>query len=192
MKILLQIYNISSCEDIFSYFHLKINTLKMNNSDLIDLLQSEWKNERPELNTSGMQIVGRILMLGKILERRAGVAVVGFNIHYTDLDVMATIRRSGNPYELTPSQLMKSVLISSGAMTALINRLTKLELVYRSSNSKDGRMKLVGLTEKGLKIIDEAIEWRMIEASESIKTLSESEKKELSELLKKLLISLDS
>ncbi|WP_159099168.1 MarR family winged helix-turn-helix transcriptional regulator [Aquimarina spinulae] len=164
----------------------------MKNSDLIDLLQSEWKNERPELNTSGMQIVGRILMLGKILERRAGVAVVGFNIHYTDLDVMATIRRSGNPYELTPSQLMKSVLISSGAMTALINRLTKLELVYRSSNSKDGRMKLVGLTEKGLKIIDEAIEWRMIEASESIKTLSESEKKELSELLKKLLISLDS
>lgn len=188
----LQIYNISLHEDIFLYFCSKFNTLMMKENDLIDLLLSEWKQERPELNTSAMQIVGRVLILSKILERRASMAVAGFNIHYTDLDVLATIRRSGKPYELTPSQLMKSVLISSGAMTALLNRLTKLELVYRSSNSKDGRIKLVGLTEKGSKIIDKAIELRMIEASESINTLDESEIKELSSLLKKLLISLDS
>lgn len=164
----------------------------MKDNDLIDLLITEWKQERPELNTSAMQIVGRILILSKILERRANKALAAFNIHYTDLDVLATIRRSGKPYELTPSKLMKLVLISSGAMTALLNRLTKLELVYRSSDSKDGRIKLVGLTEKGLKIIEKAIEMRMIEASKSINTLDESERKELSSLLKKLLISLDS
>ncbi|WP_321307207.1 MarR family transcriptional regulator [Marinifilum fragile] len=161
-------------------------------NDLIDELIKDWQEERPDLNTSAMHIVGRILLLSKALERRASIAVAGFNIHYTDLDVLATIRRSGKPYELTPSQLMKSVLISSGAMTALLNRLTKLGLVYRSSNPNDGRVKLVGLTKKGAKIIDEAIKLRMIDASESIDTLSETEKKELSALLKKLLTALDS
>jgi DNA-binding MarR family transcriptional regulator len=164
----------------------------MRENDLIDSLIFEWEQERPELNTSAMHIVGRILFLGKILERRASKAVADFNIHYTDLDVLATIRRSGKPYELTPSQLMKSVLISSGAMTALLNRLTKLELVYRSSDSKDGRIKLVGLTAKGSNIIDKAIEQRMIEANESVNTLDESERKELSGFLKKLVVSLDS
>jgi len=160
------------------------------NRDLIDSLQSDWKQERPELNTDGMQIVGRILILSKILERRAGLAIADFHICYTDLDVLATIRRSGKPYELTPSQLMKSVLISSGAMTALLNRLSKLELVYRASDSRDGRIKLVGLTKKGLKIIDRAIEQRMHEANESITVLNKPEREELSLLLKKLFVSL--
>lgn len=164
----------------------------MKETDLIDTLIYEWKQERPELDSSAMEIVGRILKLSKLLERRASEALSSYNIHYTDLDVLATIRRSGTPYELTPSQLMKSVLITSGAMTALLNRLEKLELIYRSTNSSDGRVKLVGLSLKGSKLIDEAIETRFIEASESIKILNKTESTALSSLLKKLLMSLDS
>lgn len=163
----------------------------MNDKDLIDSLISEWKEERPELDTSAMEVVGRILKLSKILDKRASKALSLYNIHYTDLDVLATIRRSGIPYELTPSQLMKSVLITSGAMTALLNRLTKLELIYRSPDPKDGRIKLVGLTPKGIELIDKSIETRFIEASDSIKTLNKTENRTLSILLKKLLKSLD-
>ncbi|RLD76717.1 MAG: MarR family transcriptional regulator, partial [Bacteroidetes bacterium] len=119
-------------------------------------------------------------------------ALSSYNIYYTDLDVLATIRRSGKPYELTPSQLMKSVLITSGAMTALLKRLTNLALIYRSPDPKDGRIKLVGLTSKGFKLINKAIETRFIEASDSIKILNKTENTELSSLLKKLLKSLDS
>ncbi len=164
----------------------------MSEKDLIDSLISEWENERPELDASAMEVVGRILKLSKILEKRASKALSVYDIHYTDLDVLATVRRSGKPYELTPSQLMKSVLITSGAMTALLNRLTKLELIYRSPDPKDGRIKLVGLTKNGFKLIDKAIENRFIEASDSIKTLNKTENIELSGLLKKLLKSLDS
>jgi len=160
--------------------------------DLIDSLISEWKEERPELDASAMEVVGRILKLSKILEKRASKAVSVYNIHYTDLDVLATIRRSGKPYELTPSQLMKSVLITSGAMTALLNRLTKLKLIYRSPDPKDGRIKLVGLTSKGVKLIDKAIKIRFAEASDSIKVLNKIENIELSSLLKKILKFLDS
>jgi len=163
----------------------------MNEKDLIDSLISEWKEERPELGTSAMEVVGRILKLSKILEKRASKSLSIYNIHYTDLDVLATVRRSGKPYELTPSQLMKSVLITSGAMTALLFRLSKLELIYRAPDPKDGRIKLVGLTPKGIELIDKSIETRFEEASNSIKTLSKNEKTELSTLLKKLLKSLD-
>ncbi len=163
----------------------------MNKKDLIDSLISEWKEERPELDTSAMEVVGRILKLSKILEKRVSKVLLPYHIHYTDLDVLATIRRSGKPYELTPSQLMKSVLITSGAMTALLNRLTKLKLIYRSPDSKDGRIKLAGLTPKGIELIDKSIEIRFIEASDSIKILNKTDSTELSILLKKLLKSLD-
>lgn len=163
----------------------------MKKNDLIDSLILEWKQERPELDTSAMKIVGRILKLSKILERSASIALEDYNIHYTDLDVLATIRRSGEPYELTPTQLMKSVLISSGAMTALLNRLTKLELIYRSQDPRDRRVKLVGLTENGIKVIDKAIEVRFIEATDSVNIFDKKEKEDISTLLRKLLISLE-
>lgn len=161
-------------------------------SDIIDILIAEWKKERPELDVGSMQVVGRILKLSKVLERRTNKTLKDSNIYYTDLDVLATIRRSGSPYELSPKQLMKSVLITSGAMTALLDRLTKLELIYRAPDKKDGRIKLAGLTEKGIKIIDDAIVLRFKEAKLSVEVLNKTEQKELSVLLKKLLIFLES
>lgn len=163
----------------------------MKENDLIDALILEWKQEKPELDSSAMAVVGRILKLSKILEKTASKALSDYNIHYTDLDVLATIRRSGKPYQLTPSKLMQSVLITSGAMTALLKRLEKLDLIYRAANLDDGRIKLVGLTKQGVKVIDKAIETRFNEASTSIKSLSYSDKTTLSTLLKKLLIALD-
>ncbi len=159
--------------------------------DLIDALIADWNRERPDLNVDAMQIVGRVMKLGKIFENRASLALKENGIYYTDLDVLATLRRSGKPYQLTPKQLMESVVITSGAMTALLNRLTKLELIYRAADENDGRISLAGLTEKGKKIIDEAIKKRFDEAKNSIQILNKKEQEDLSILLKKLLIELD-
>jgi len=161
-------------------------------SDVIDKLVAEWKIERPELDTDAMQIVGRIIKLGKLLEKRAGIALKESGIHYTDLDVLATIRRSGKPYKLSPKQLMESVLITSGAMTALLERLTKLEMIYRAPDKKDGRIKLAWLTKKGIKVIDKAIVIRFEEAKDSVEGLKKKDHEKLSKLLKELLGSLTS
>lgn len=158
--------------------------MSQGNQDIIDLLIKEWKQERPELDASAMGVVGRVLKLGRLFEKRAGKVLQESGIYYTDLDVMATLRRSGTPYELTPKELMMSALITSGAMTALLDRLTKLDLIYRAADSKDGRIKRAGLTKKGIEI-------RFKEASISIEALSISEQDRLSELLKKLMVSLD-
>ena len=158
-------------------------------TDIIDSLINDWQKERPELDGQAMHIVGRILKLGKTLEKRASLSLSDCGIHYTDLDVLATLRRSGAPYELAPKELMKSVLITSGAMTALLDRLTKLELIYRSPDSIDGRIKRAGLTKKGVELIDDAIEIRFEEAKNSLNILTKKEQKQLIPLLKKLMSS---
>lgn len=159
--------------------------------DVIDRLVEEWNQERPELDAEAMHIVGRIIKLGKTLEKQASEALKGFDIYYTDLDVLATIRRSGEPYRLAPNQLMKSVLITSGAMTALLVRLTKLELIYRVPDENDKRIKLAGLTDKGIELIDKAIVERFEIATSAVKHLKKKKSDKLSKLLKEFLISLE-
>jgi len=160
-------------------------------NDIIDTLILEWKNERPELDTSAMAIVGRILSLGRTLEKRAESVLCDIGICYSDLDVLATLRRSGKPYALTPSQLMKSVLITSGAMTALLDRLTKLKLIYRSVDKKDKRVKRATLTKKGIRTIDKAIEVRFDEAHHAITAFDRAERETLARLLKKMMSTVD-
>ena len=162
----------------------------MKDRDIIDILIDEWQQERPELDVSAMAVVGRILSLGKTLEKRAGTALKGSGIHYTDLDVLATLRRSGTPYALTPTQLMQSVLITSGAMTALLDRLTKLNLIRRAPDGKDKRIKRAVLTQKGLETINSAIEIRFKEAHDSIAILNKTEQENLAHLLRKLVLAI--
>lgn len=159
-------------------------------SDIIDTLIEEWQTERPELDVSAMAVVGRILSLGKTLEKLAGTALKDSGIYYTDLDVLATLRRSGKPYALTPTQLMQSVLITSGAMTALLERLTKLDMIYRKPDEHDKRIKRAVLTQKGIETINKAIEIRFKEAHNSIDALNKKEQKELAHLLKKLMLNI--
>ncbi len=163
--------------------------MKSKEKDLVDVLVSDWKKERPDLDSTPMLIVGRILKLGKKLEKSIGRSLIDSGIHYTDLDVLATIRRSGEPYKLSPKDLMKSVLITSGAMTALLTRLTNMDLIYRAPNGKDGRVKLACLTEKGKTVIDNAIEIRFNEAKSSIEMFTVQEKVLLSSLLKKMILN---
>jgi DNA-binding MarR family transcriptional regulator len=160
-------------------------------NDMIDSLVSDWKIERPDLDVHSMHIVGRIIQLGKVLEKRASNAIRDTNIHYTDFDVLATLRRSGKPYELTPKVLMESVLLTSGAMTALLKRLENLNLIYRSTIEGDGRVKLVGLSESGIKTIDHAVKLRFDEAHDAVKGIDINENEILIGLLKKLMSQLN-
>lgn len=160
------------------------------NDDLLDQLIHDWQREKPELDASAMHIVGRVLQLGKKLEKRATQALQHQGIHYTDLDVLATLRRSGKPYELTPTELRKSVLITSGAMTALLDRLEKAGLLRRQTDVNDGRVRTAVLTPEGKKFIDSAIKVRFAEAQSAIAALSEAERQQLAQLLKKTLASL--
>ncbi len=154
--------------------------------DKVERLLADWRRERPDLDAESMSVVGRILSLGRQLEARATVALRPVGLHYTDLDVLATMRRSGKPYRLTPTELRESVLISSGAMTACLDRLEYNGLIARRAHPDDRRSKSAELTPAGVRLVDRAIVARFEEATEAIAGLSPRERTSLATLLKKL------
>lgn len=137
-----------------------------------------------------MAVVGRLIHLGALLRANASEALADHDIAYTDLDILATLRRTGAPFRLSPTELKDGVLLTSGAMTAALKRLEKRGLLERSSDARDGRGKIVSLTKKGRKLVDDAIRARFAEADAALVSLRASEARELAALLKKLLCGL--
>lgn len=160
--------------------------------DRTDRLLAEWQAERPELDASAMAVVGRLLSLGRQLEARANGALHPVGLHYTDLDVLATLRRGGRPYRRKPTELRNAVLITSGAMTACLDRLERNGLIERIADPHDRRSSAAALTPDGRKLIDKAIAVRFAEAADAVAGLSATERVRLAGLLKKLGRALDS
>lgn len=168
------------------------DALTAKRADRVDALIEDWRRERPELDTKPMGIVGRIIRLGKILEARANAVLSGADLNYTDLDVLATLRRSGAPYRLTPTVLRNSVLITSGAMTACLDRLEQKALVLRAKRGSDRRSVGVELTQAGRDLVDQVIVPRFAEAQEAVSALAPHDRDRLAGLLRQLTLALDS
>jgi DNA-binding MarR family transcriptional regulator len=156
-------------------------------TDLIDQLIADWQTQRNDIDPKPMAVVGRILYLGRQLEQKASDALKPFELQYTELDVLATLRRKASPHQLNPKQLMATVLISSGAMTACLDRLEKRKLIKRIADPNDRRGRLIVLTAAGQKLIDVAIKVRFEQAAASTNGLSDKEQATLAKLLAKLI-----
>lgn len=157
--------------------------------DLLDTLVNEWRREVPNLKADSLGVVGRIQFLGNKFEGNANKALKPFDLKYTDFDVIGTLRRSGDPFQLTPTQLCETVLITSGAMTAALDRLERAGFVRRVPDASDRRVRAAALTDAGVEISERAAAARFNEADKSVTGLNRNEQKELVRLLKKLIIS---
>ncbi len=155
--------------------------------DLIDRLRQEWKTELPELDTNAMDVVGRVMLLANRWDGEIQQTLKPFGLTYTDFDILATLRRCGSPYELTPTQLLESVLLTSGAMTTALARLENAGLLTRIEDPNDRRSKKAGLTRKGLSLAVKAAKKRFQTADQQLEILSVSEKRTLAKLLRKML-----
>jgi DNA-binding MarR family transcriptional regulator len=159
--------------------------------DVVDQLLRDWARERPDLDASAMAVVGRLLHLGGLLQAQAGERLREYGIGYTELDVLATLRRSGAPYRLSPTALRKSVLLTSGAMTACLNRLEQRGLICRSPDDADRRSLMASLTDRGVQLIDHAIASHFSAAGRSVGGLDRDERTELARLLRKFRLQLE-
>lgn len=163
-------------------------TINILQEDLVDRLLLEWRRERTDLDPAAMAIVGRMIHLGHRFEASAAKALSPLGLSYTELDVLATLRRSGKPYTLTPGQLQTSVLLTSGAMTACLRRLEQAGLILRSAAEHDKRSISATLTSDGRKLVDRAIKVRFQEAARHIEGLTSRECDTLASLLKRLML----
>jgi DNA-binding MarR family transcriptional regulator len=150
----------------------------------IDRVVAQWGEQKPHLDTVPMAILGRFLRLQKHIEAEISACHKQFDLTMGEFDVLATLRRAGLPYTLTPSGLLSSMMLTSGAMTNRLDKLESKDLIARVHRTEDRRSVSVGLTEKGLATIDEAIEQHVRIQHKLVKILSDSEVPALNQLLK--------
>jgi DNA-binding MarR family transcriptional regulator len=159
----------------------------MNTPDVIDRMLAAWEKIRPDLDSSPLEVVGRVIVLAQHLERSVEQALERHKLTLGEFDILATLRRHGPKGGLTPSQLLESVMLSSGGMTARLDRLADAQLIYRKSDKDDRRKVVIDLTAKGRRVIDSATRTRFREAAESLPPLNASETRELSRYLRRWL-----
>ena len=160
-------------------------------SDPVDKILAQWQKERPDLDVSPMGIIGRTTRLAQHLKRAIGETFAKFGLNPGEFDVLATLRRSGQPYQLSPTELFKSMMVSSGTMTHRIDRLEKAELVERIPDPSDRRGTLIQLTDKGFNLIEKTVEAHVENEHRILSVLEETELEDLNSLLRKLLVSLE-
>lgn len=154
--------------------------------DHIEIRREQWRKELPDVDTTGMAILGRA-RIATLLARRPIEKV--FSEHGLDageFDVLATLLRTGSPYLLRPTELYNSLMISSGGLTDRLARLERLGLVRRRANEQDARSLLVELTTKGRRVGEAAFRQDMQVELALLSGLSEAERKQLSFLLARL------
>lgn len=126
--------------------------------DAVDAIIGQWNRERPDLDVGPMAPIGRLKRCAMLLEQRLEATFAKFGICAWEFDVLATLRRSGAPYRLTPTALFSTLMITSGTMTHRLQRLEAAGLVQRLPNRDDARSMLVQLTDGGLALIERAVE----------------------------------
>ncbi|ANL32433.1 MULTISPECIES: MarR family winged helix-turn-helix transcriptional regulator [Rhizobium] len=155
--------------------------------DHVDRILAQWRRERPDLDVEPMGILGRLKRLGTHLGREVETVLMKHGLSTSAFDVLATLRRSGAPYRLSPGELLEMTMVSSGTMTNRIDQLEKSGFVERILNREDRRSVLIALTDKGLATVEEAVAAHVANQHRLTRNLTTEDKAAFDRLLKKLL-----
>jgi DNA-binding MarR family transcriptional regulator len=146
----------------------------------------QWASVRPELDVSPVLVIGRLHRVALALTTELVKVYNAHGLGEGDFDVLATLRRTGEPYELTPTELMDQTMVTSGAVTKRLDRLEGAGLVERRVSDGDRRSRIVVLTEKGRELIDRAAPEHFANEARLLEPLSAGERATLARLLGKL------
>jgi DNA-binding MarR family transcriptional regulator len=159
--------------------------------DEVDRLVQAWQRERPDLDISPMEVLSRITRLARHLDRARGQAFAAHGLETWEFDVLAALRRSGKPYELSPGRLLRETLVTSGTMTNRVDRLAARGLVRRAPDPADRRGVLVQLTDSGRTRVDAALSALLTNERALLTGLGAADRKRLAGLLRALVRPFD-
>ncbi|MFB9427807.1 MarR family winged helix-turn-helix transcriptional regulator [Streptoalloteichus tenebrarius] len=158
--------------------------------DAVAAIIEQWRRERPDLDPSPIGVVGRLGRLAVLIDRGLAQNFARFDLSGWEFDVLAALRRSGEPFRLTVGRLQSTMMISSGTMTHRLDRLEKRGLVERAPDPTDRRGVLVQLTAGGREVVDEAVVAHLDRERQLLSGLDESGQRQLADLLRRLLVHL--
>lgn len=158
--------------------------------DAVDLILEQWARERPDLDCSPMGVIGRISQLHREVHLAQRATFARYGLDVPSFDVLAALRRSGEPYQLTPTALMRTALVTSGAITQRLDRLEEKGLITRVRSDADGRAVVVTLTAAGRAALDAALPDHLETERHLLTGLPDADREQLAGLLRQLLVAL--
>jgi DNA-binding MarR family transcriptional regulator len=158
--------------------------------DHVDFVLEQWAAERPDLDAAPMGVIGRVQRLCRIIEPELNRVFSEHQLDRAAFDVLATLRRSRPPHRLTPVELMRTSMVTSGAISQRLDRLERRNLITRTRSEVDGRSIFVTLTAEGRALIDQALPDHVANERRLLAALTSAEQEELAHTLRRLLESL--
>ena len=159
--------------------------------DEVDGLVDAWHRERPDLDVSPMEVLSRVTRLARYLDRQRRTAFSRHDLETWEFDVLAALRRAGDPYQLSPGQLLHETMVTSGTMTNRVDRLVGRDLVTRTNRPDDRRGVLVRLTPAGRQAVDAAMTDLLHAEQEILAGLPTAQRDQLAEALRQLVAPYD-
>ncbi|WP_033439655.1 MarR family winged helix-turn-helix transcriptional regulator [Saccharothrix sp. NRRL B-16314] len=159
-------------------------------ADHVDLVLGQWHAQRPDLDVSPMAVIGRLSRLSRLVDGELNKTFGEHGLDRASFDVLATLRRSAPPHRLTPTELMRSSMVTSGAVTQRLDRLEARGLVVRMPNEHDGRGVVVALTDAGRGLVDRTLPDHLATENRLLGALTKKERAALAATLKRVLESL--
>jgi DNA-binding MarR family transcriptional regulator len=159
--------------------------------DHVDRVRAQWRAVRPELDTSPVAIVARIGRIAAYFDQSTDALMGEHGLARSSWDVLASLRRAGPPHELSPTELYQALMRSSGAMTNRLHRLERAGLIERRPDPGDGRGRLVRLTARGRKLVDEIAPLHLENEERLLASLTREDRGALEDLLRRLVRSLE-
>jgi DNA-binding MarR family transcriptional regulator len=152
--------------------------------DRVARIQAEWRRERPELDVSPQGVFGRLARLAAAIEVELDRVFEQHGLTTGEFDVLAALRRAGDPYERTPGALADSTMITAGGLTKRVDRLEAAGLVSRRRSPVDGRVRVVALTDAGLALVERAFEAHLANEHRLLAPLDAADRAALERLLR--------
>ncbi|MGW1737196.1 MarR family winged helix-turn-helix transcriptional regulator [Nocardia sp. NPDC001965] len=161
-------------------------------SDAIDAIERQWRRERPDLDLAAMVIFGRLGRLAVVAEREIEAVFLARGLRRGEFDVLAALRRAGEPFELKPSALADTLMLSRAGMTGRLDRLESAGYVRRIADAGDRRAVRVALTDTGRELVDLVVTEHTANETRMLAALTAAERRDLDRIAGKLLAALES
>lgn len=168
----------------------KLSNDGANACDGIDRRRMQWASELPDVDTMGMAVFGRARLVTLAVRGPIEDVLERHGIDSGEADVLFTLLRSGPPHRMRPTELFRSLMITSGGLTQRLNRLESRGLIRRMDGTSDKRSVPVELTEAGVDRARAAFRDDMALEAQLLSGLTGPECAQLAGMLRKLMISL--
>jgi DNA-binding MarR family transcriptional regulator len=159
--------------------------------DAVDVFSAQWTHERPGMNVEPIEAWGRLKRSAHLFEKALSQVLDECDLNMAEFEVLSALVRLGAPYETRPTELTSSLIITPGAVTARLSTLERRGLIARRPHHVDGRVQLVALSAKGLRLFEPAFDRIVERCGELLDELTAEDRADLHTSLRGLMAVLD-